>query len=253
MAMKNGSSLSKAKILSRLEDDAQYYGEFGKQFLSNSALSTLLSNPKEFNKETDTTLPMIHGRWLHTALLEPDKLDNFIIVDASTRNTKIYKEAVADYGATEPLILEHERENLVAMCNQLKDLAGDDIFFNDAVYERPAIGKIAGRWFKGKADIIRPGVKIIDIKSTADISKFERSAYNYGYNSQAYIYRKLFGLPMEFLVVDKITHQVGKFTCSEDFYESGENKAAAAVKEYNKFYGEDAYADAETYVIQREL
>jgi hypothetical protein len=32
-------------VLKRLENDEDYYGKFGKQFLSNSDISTLLTNP----------------------------------------------------------------------------------------------------------------------------------------------------------------------------------------------------------------
>ena len=35
-------------IIEKLRDDAQYYGEFGKQYLSNSDIGALLGNPKEF-------------------------------------------------------------------------------------------------------------------------------------------------------------------------------------------------------------
>ena len=32
-------------VLKKLENDEHYYGEFGKQYLSNSDISTLLTNP----------------------------------------------------------------------------------------------------------------------------------------------------------------------------------------------------------------
>ena len=35
-------------ILETLRDDEQYYGEFGKQYLSNSDIGSLLNNPNEF-------------------------------------------------------------------------------------------------------------------------------------------------------------------------------------------------------------
>jgi hypothetical protein len=36
---------NKEKILARLRNDEDYYGEFGKQYLSNSNIETLLTNP----------------------------------------------------------------------------------------------------------------------------------------------------------------------------------------------------------------
>ena len=58
-------------------------------------------------------------------------------------------------------------------------------------YEVPGIAEIFGNQWKGKADIINHDEKlIIDLKTTADISKFKYSASKYNYNSQAYIYQK---------------------------------------------------------------
>ena len=35
-------------IIEKLRDDAEYYGGVGKNYLSNSDISSLLNNPKEF-------------------------------------------------------------------------------------------------------------------------------------------------------------------------------------------------------------
>ena len=37
--------MNKKNILKKLKNDNDYYGGFGKQFLSNSDIGTLLSNP----------------------------------------------------------------------------------------------------------------------------------------------------------------------------------------------------------------
>ena len=79
-------------ILKKLQEDKHYYGAYGRQFLSNSNIGILLNNPAEFGKEGVETLPMLHGRYFHVSMLEPDKLDQFEVVDCSTRNTKAYKE-----------------------------------------------------------------------------------------------------------------------------------------------------------------
>ena len=39
----------KQKILKKLRNDADYYGDFGKQFLSNSDIYHLLNNPIKFH------------------------------------------------------------------------------------------------------------------------------------------------------------------------------------------------------------
>ena len=37
--------MSKEEAIEKLRDDEHYYGKFGKQYLSNSDISTLLTNP----------------------------------------------------------------------------------------------------------------------------------------------------------------------------------------------------------------
>jgi len=48
--------------LDRLRNDKDYYGDYGSQFLSNSAVGVLLSNPKMFKVKQEPTVPMLQGR-----------------------------------------------------------------------------------------------------------------------------------------------------------------------------------------------
>ena len=45
--MKNQTAIKK------LKDDKNYYGEYGRQFLSNSDIASLLWNPQEFRKRAN--------------------------------------------------------------------------------------------------------------------------------------------------------------------------------------------------------
>ena len=99
------------EIINNLRDDSKYYGTYGDQFLSNSAVGVLLSNPKLFGVKQQPTVPMLQGSYFHTALLEPEKLNKFEIVEASTRNTNIYKDA--SNGTL--LLLKNEVDNLNEM------------------------------------------------------------------------------------------------------------------------------------------
>ena len=40
-------------VLKKLEDDSNYYGDFGKKWLSNSDIITLLNDPKNFRKQKE--------------------------------------------------------------------------------------------------------------------------------------------------------------------------------------------------------
>ena len=120
-------------------------------------------------------------------------------------------------------------------------------------YETPGIKEIEGEMWKGKADIVNHNEKlVIDLKTTADITKFKWSASKYNYDSQAYIYSELFGYEMVFIVIDKNTHQLGIFDCSPEFYAKGQDKVQRAVEAYRLFYKNKDF-DPKQYFINKTL
>lgn len=131
------------EILEILKDDTEYYSGAGRQFLSNSDIDQLLNDPASFGKPKEKTVAMLQGSYFHTAILEPEKLKNFQIVEASTRSTKIYQEAVMQSGE-EILLLEKEKLEIDAMVNAVMG----NITFYDMIrdseneYEVPAITEI---------------------------------------------------------------------------------------------------------------
>ena len=84
--------MDKKQILKKLENDEDYYGEFGRNYLSNSDISKLLNNPLAFGEPSEPNINFLVGGYFHTAILEPDKLEKYKVIQASTRNTKVYKE-----------------------------------------------------------------------------------------------------------------------------------------------------------------
>ena len=42
--------MTKKEVLKKLENDEDYYGAFGRKYLSNSDIGTLLTNPSAFGK-----------------------------------------------------------------------------------------------------------------------------------------------------------------------------------------------------------
>ena len=105
------------KIIEKLKQDEHYYGEFGKQFLSNSDISTLLKNPMLLRKDRPKTSAMVIGGYFHTAILEPDKLEQFKIIKSTTRNTKQYKEM----SGGEICLLQHEVDKIELMREAVMD------------------------------------------------------------------------------------------------------------------------------------
>jgi hypothetical protein len=237
-------------VISQLRDDEQYYNGIGKDYLSNSDIKTLLENPFNFRVSRPDNGALTQGRLLHQMILEPHKVSDFPIVETATRNNKEYKEFVASRGIDYAL-LSKEVESIKEMASALTR----NIYFYDEIYkegnlfETPSIGEIKGQMWKGKADIITDQY-IIDIKTTSDINKFMKSAYTYNYDSQAYIYQTLFGKPLCFFVVDKESYQIGVFTTSTGFIQSGERKVVKAIEVYNTYFSNDADKSINDYFIQ---
>ena len=170
--------MNKEKILQRLKNDEDYYGEFGKQFLSNSDISTLLKNPLSLHEPKKKSPAFVVGGYFHTCILEPDKLESFKVIKSATRNTKEYKEM----SGGELCLLQKEVDDILLMRDKVmdNDICKDLIQGLQTEYEQPGIIEMFGNKWKGKADIVNHEEKlIIDLKTTADIEKFKWSATKY--------------------------------------------------------------------------
>ena len=53
--------MDKKNILKKLQDDNYYYGDYGKKFLSNSDIGTLLSNPLALGSEVKSSPAILIG------------------------------------------------------------------------------------------------------------------------------------------------------------------------------------------------
>ena len=251
--------MNKEKVLQKLKNDEDYYGDFGNQFLSNSHVGKLLKDPLNVFKPMKSIPAFLIGGYFHTCILEPDKIDKYKVVKSTTRNTKAYK----DVAGGELCLLQHEVDMIELMREKVmsNDICRDLITGENQVmygtpapeYEVPMITGLFGQTWKGKADIVNHEEKlVIDLKTTADIGKFQYSANKYNYDSQAYIYSKLFGYEMLFIVIDKNTHQIGMFDCSPKFYERGEEKVRKASEAYDLFYKTKDF-DPKQYFISKTL
>ena len=247
--------MNKKQILKKLKNDEDYYGDFGNQFLSNSHVGKLLKDPLKAFEPSKPSPAFLVGGYFHTCILEPDKLEKFKIVKSTTRNTKQYK----DVAGGELCLLQHEVDTIELMRDKVmandicKDLIIGSSLDEVTEYEVPMVTELFGNKWKGKADIINHYEKlVIDLKTTADIDKFQWSASKFNYDSQAYIYSKLFGYEFLFIVIDKNTHQIGMFDCSPQFYERGEEKVRKASEAYDLFYKTEDF-DPKQYFISKTL
>lgn len=243
--------MNREEVLERLKNDEDYYGDFGKQFLSNSNIGTLLTNPLQLRDPQQPNINFAIGGYFHTAILEPDKLHKYKIIEATTRTTNKYKEL----SGGEICLLQHEVDKIELMKDKVlaNNVCKDLIRGFNVEYETPSIFEINGVWWKGKADIINhdEGL-IVDLKTTSDLSAFPYSAKKYNYDSQAYLYKKLFGYDMIFLAIDKTTHQIGIFDCSDNFLQSGADKVERAIEAYKLFYETEDF-DPSQFLLTKTL
>ena len=239
--------MDKQKVLEKLKLDENYYGDFGKQFLSNSDIKTLLTNPLALGQQSKPSPAFLVGGYFHTAILEPDKLKKYKVIQSSTRNTKHYKEM----SGGELCLLQHEVDQIELMKNKIleNDVCRGLINGIDVEYEKPGLAELEGALWKGKADIVNHDEKlIIDLKTTKDINAFKWSAIRFNYDSQAYIYSKLFGYEFVFIAIDKETHQIAVIDCSPEFYQSGKDKVERAVEAYDLFYKTEGFDPSQFFI-----
>lgn len=240
-------------ILSVLRDDKEYYHGVGKNYLSNSDIGTLLSNPQDFGKPREDNKAFMDGRYFHQLILEPEKAKETPFVDVSTRTTKEYK-SFCETNNLPFCMLKKEQDHIQSLVNIINGNIAfyDEIYKEGNLYETPAVGMIQGMMWKGKADIVTDN-SVIDLKTTSDIHKFKWSAKAYNYDSQCYIYQELFGKPLVFYVIDKETGVLGIFKPTEDFVRGGELKVARAIEIFNKYFGENPTDDIVNYFIDDYL
>ena len=238
------------KILKKLENDEYYHGEFGKKFLSNSDIRSLLKDPLTFKQPIVGNPNLIKGSYFHTLILEPDKLDKIRIIDSTTRNTTKYKEL----SNGEMCLLQHEADSLQLLRDAVMEnnITRELIRDIDVEYEVQGLVNM-GEWFKLKADIKNNTQSlIVDLKTTSDIDKFKYSAREYNYDSQAYIYSTYFNMDMVFIAVDKGTRKIGVYDCSPQFLERGKDKVERAIDAYRLFFKDENF-DLKNYCITETL
>ena len=132
--------MKKEQILDKLRNDEHYYGEFGKKYLSNSDISTLLKNPLALGQPSKPTSAFLVGGYFHTCILEPDKLHKYTVIPSSTRNTKVYKEM----SGGELCLLQHEVDHIEVMSDKLldNDVCKSIIRDSNTEYVVPEVTKI---------------------------------------------------------------------------------------------------------------
>jgi len=247
----DGSVWDKQELLEKMNDDSFYYGYLSGAALSSSSLKLLLDSPKTYYNVTkygNEESQALRDGWLfHTSILEPEVFYSQIFVDVQSKNTKAYKEAVAEHGKVFTLKEKNDAERMAdAFLRNTKAVE----LIRDCEFEVPAIDNVLGFPFRGKADVLGKN-RIVDLKSTSDIKAFPYSAKKYSYDVQCFLYSHLFGIDYKdfvFLVLDKKSLDIAIYHCSEEFYHSGEQKVEKALEVYDTYFLQAA--DLDQYYLE---
>jgi hypothetical protein len=244
---------TKEELLANMQDDSFYYGYLGQNALSSSTIKTLVNSPKTYYFTTKygsgETQALRDGKLFHTMILEPEKLNDIIFVDAATKASKEYKLAKE---TGKEVYTKNEKKAAERLCDALLRNEAVKEYLTKAEYEVPQIAMIDGIPIRAKADIIK-GNTIIDLKTTTSIKDFRYSADKYSYDLQAWLYREMFGVDnFIFIAIDKGSLDIAIFECSDEFYEKGKQKFEQGVSNYKYFFQTEG-VDLDQYVLRGVL
>jgi hypothetical protein len=244
---------NKQEILDNMYDDSFYYGYLGKNALSISSIKTLISSPKTYYFTTKygsgETQALRDGKLFHTMILEPEKLNDIIFVEAATKASKEFKLAKE---TGKEVYTNTEKKAAERLCDALLRNEAVKEYLINAEYEVPQIAMIDGLPIRAKADILK-GNTIIDLKTTTGIKDFRYSADKYSYDLQAWLYREMFGIEnFVFVVIDKGSLDIAIFECSEEFYAKGREKFNQGIENYKYFFQTEG-VDLDQYVLRGVL
>jgi len=258
--------------MKNFDNDEEYYGDW--EYTTNSQLGYVKRSPANYWKMRNGAkidgAALRFGSLVHTMILEPEKVaNNFVVFNPDERPE-------ADKGMTSKinkawkmqmdLDCKEGRKTLMTMVQMKLALT-----LQEKLYACPEVMEVLNNcdtevpkmWTdlntmskcKGKADIVmKGGTTLVDIKTTGkDVKDFERSAYNFDYHRQAAFYMDGFGATeFVFIVIESnAPHQIGIFTCSEDFIDKGRHEYIELLEQKQK-YCETAKV-ANSYLIKGEI
>lgn len=231
-------------LIDNAYSDEFYYGYLGKTAFSSSNLKLLLDSPKSYHYamkygNESSSQALRDGHLFHTMMLEPEKLEDIVFVDVQSKNSKLYKDAVAEYP---DVFTAKERDDAERLVDAISKNSRAMELMRDSRTEIPAVDNLFGYPFRAKADILKNSGGIVDLKTTIDVRNFDRSAYKFRYFLQVYIYCQLFKCSykdFKFLCIDKKNLDIAVWDVSREFYEVGEEQVQRAIEIYEEYIRED--------------
>ncbi len=251
----DGKTYDKEELVKKAYDDDFYYGYLGKYALSSSSIKNLLSSPKTYRNIMQYGSPSsqaLRDGWLmHTCVLEPHIFEQQIFVDVQSKNTKKYKEALAEHGKVFTMKEKHDAERLADALLR-NEMVLEKL--NNSDFEVAEVADVMGFPFRAKADILGNNSTMYDLKSTSSIEGWKYSADKYGYDVQAFLYCQIFDIlpnKMGFIIIDKGSLDIGYAQVTEEFYLRGAAKVKRALEIYEEWFMQEA--DLDQYYLNIEL
>jgi len=271
--------MSNKEIIKNLRDDKKYYGEYGKQWLSNSDVYKLLYDEHQYGCKTKVSDKMIRGSYFHTLCLEPKKKDNYLIWDQTDIRGKAYKEFLINNDLDIALTrkeADQVEEQVEWFLDKNNPKTNGNYIGNKTVFEYitdknkktelPGIETLFSVQMKGKADLISNGggegdSVIIDYKTTDNVARFPQAVrYDSSYDTQAFIYQSIFKLPLVFIVIGnnkKIMkdgtkyYDIGVHASTDEVLLRGKQRTQEAVSRYLQW--KDGTRDIKSHIYSETL
>ena len=199
-------------------EDEAYFGGLG---VSKSQLDDFSKSPKQYyakhclNAVQAPTKAMELGTLLHTAVLEPDKLENFVTEEfifqklpaKATRANKDYKEWKAiQIENGKKIVSKEDYDQAIDFVRIINSKPNTKALLTNGFAEKAcyAIDPITKLLLRCKADYIQSSGTVTDVKSTKDASftEFEKSIYNFRYQVQAAYYMYVISLVYDIKISD---------------------------------------------------
>ena len=248
------------KIHKPFIEDSKYYAD--KSYVSNSMLGRLMDSPHLFNlwMKGEYNYPsnsnFVIGRYVHTMVLEPEKVKEFHVSTFRTRTSGGFKEDIKKYGY-DWVVTASEHEMSVAIQKEIEKRDKLAELFLFAEREIPFVSEWNGIHIKGKVDAITEydGMKVVvDLKTTGkEVTSFSKSARSFDYDRQAYFYLNLTGADaFMFVPAEKnFPYTPALYTASDDFIARGKYKFEKAMNLYKQLFVDGEYDEA--YLIEAQL
>lgn len=268
MKLLDNKEYDQSELIFNMQNDDYYYDFMGvNRVLSYSSAKWLLKSAKYFawkKKQTMVeTQPLRDGKLIHTQILEPNKYKKLSFIDVSSKNTKKWKEAVIEHGKENTYTLKERNINNRIVQSFLRNDACMS-YLKDSTFEVPGLLEYDSIPFRGKADVLGDdyvadvkttgdGVADISLKSGGTQNQFAFTISKYDYDMQAYLYTQMFDKPrFIWLVIDKVTTDIGIFEASQETLERGKAKLDEAMSIYSAFFL-DELVDINQYFITKTI